>query len=723
MRRISIALFILWACLFCSRPAIASSDYGCPTTLRLVHHDYDCGNNVAMLAPSNDTRVNLMLVMADMHPGKNKAVLAGNSTSPPDSPLFAWDEMAGRFDPTAATDAQTKDNRTAQKNDGKCPATIDGEDRFVDAIKAEHRLVSDERDALLAARKAMRPNCPADEEEKAIANAGKMASTSPGKAFAQYLQGARHFWQSNYDHAASIFAALSNADSPWVKEVSLYMVGRTAINRAQLNAFDDYGSFKQDWEADPKQIADAETALDSYLRAYPKGEYAQSARGLKRRGYWLGGMTDKLMAEYSRLLAMDPSERNVSDTELAQEIDNKLLLPLPGGENTQSAPNLQTLSRDPAMLTVLDLYWMRATDAGQEKHCCKPMSRAVLEAQKPYFSDLMPLYQYLLASYAFYVEKKPAAALRLIPDAARQGTFSYLQFSRQMLRGMALEAVKDHNALGFWMQMFPGATRPFQRPALELAIAYHEERAGTVSKVFDADSPVRYPLLREVLLSKVANAELLRKQAKDASALQRERDVALFTLLYKEATRGHAADFLNDLSLVPANAPQDGYFMVDTIVGAERPPIASIPLGLFTHAKNKGDYGCPALLETEAQLAKEADNPTALLCLGDFFLVHGTTIDNVDIQPPSEDLGGTQSLFPGGPYVRMQAYQSVLANPKASADNKAYALYRAVKCYAPSGNNDCGGKDVPRTQRKAWFLRLKHDYPSSRWAQELKYYW
>lgn|GEM_PF-143730 len=717
-RPIAMTFFIVLACLFCSDQAMASGDFGCTAAWRLAHHNYNCGNNVAMLAPSNDTRVNLLLIMADLHRGK--ALFAGNSASHPDPPLFDWDEMASRFDPTAVTDSQATGSDTAQNDHGRCPATTGGEDRFPDAIKAEKRLAPAEQDALLAARKAMRSNCAGDETEKAIANAGGIARTTPGKAFAQYLLGALYFWQSNYDKAAAIFASLSNADTPWVKEVSLYMAGRTAINRAQLNAFDDYGSFKQDWKADPKVIADSETALDQYLRAYPKGEYARSARGLKRRGYWLGGMTDKLAAEYSTLLGMDRSERNASDTELAQEIDHKLL-PLPlemaTGKETQATANLQTWTHDPAMLTVLDLYWMRTGEGGQADSCCKPMSRAVLEAQKPYFAEQMPLYQYLLAAYAFYVEKKPADVLHLIPDAARQGTFSYLQFSRQMLRGMSLEAVKDHNAPGFWMQMLPGATQPYQHPALELAIAYHDERAGVVSKVFDADSPVHYPYLRRVLLSTVADAGLLRKQAKNASASQGERDVALFTLLYKEATRGHAADFLNDLALVPANAPQNGYFAMDETAGAEKPPI---PLGLFIQAKNNGDYGCPALRETEAHLAQEADNPTALLCLADFFLVTGI---NVDGQPPPEDLGGTQSLFPGGPYERMQAYQSVLANPKASADNKAYALYRAVRCYAPSGNNGCGGKDVPIAQRKAWFNRLKQEYPSSRWARELKYYW
>ena len=53
----------------------------------------------------------------------------------------------------------------------------------------------------------------------------------------------------------------------------------------------------------------------------------------------------------------------------------------------------------------------------------------------------------------------------------------------------------------------------------------------------------------------------------------------------------------------------------------------------------------------------------------------------------------------------------------------AYALYRAVNCYAPSGNNQCGGADVPQEQRRAWFQQLKRDYAGSQWAQKLRYYW
>jgi hypothetical protein len=65
----------------------------------------------------------------------------------------------------------------------------------------------------------------------------------------------------------------------------------------------------------------------------------------------------------------------------------------------------------------------------------------------------------------------------------------------------------------------------------------------------------------------------------------------------------------------------------------------------------------------------------------------------------------------------------VIADRAATADDKAFALNRAVRCYAPGGNNSCSGTEVEQAQRKAWYLRLKRDYPQSRWATTLKNYW
>ena len=69
------------------------------------------------------------------------------------------------------------------------------------------------------------------------------------------------------------------------------------------------------------------------------------------------------------------------------------------------------------------------------------------------------------------------------------------------------------------------------------------------------------------------------------------------------------------------------------------------------------------------------------------------------------------------------ACEAIIADPAAAPADKAYALYRAVNCYGPSGNNSCGGVEVPPAQRKAWFLRLKKDYPTTSWARDQRYFW
>ena len=71
----------------------------------------------------------------------------------------------------------------------------------------------------------------------------------------------------------------------------------------------------------------------------------------------------------------------------------------------------------------------------------------------------------------------------------------------------------------------------------------------------------------------------------------------------------------------------------------------------------------------------------------------------------------------------MDNYLKVIASKQAAADARAYALARAVRCYEPSGNNQCGNQDIPKSTRKQWFQALHKDYPDSPWASALKYYW
>jgi len=734
IRRFFLAAVVFLALMGLGRQAWASGDYGCATTWRLVHHDYDGCSNLVLLSPANDTRTNLLLLMADLRSAKGGAGL--KTAAAFHSPLFEWSDLVSALAPRVDNAASGQSAAAAESGPVPCPPALPSNDPFTLALQADHALQADERNALLAARRWTQSGCADDAAMKAIAGARKVSKTAAAKDYAVYLEGAAAFWRADYDKAAATFASLANTQTAWVRETATYMVGRALINRAQVGAFDEYGGLEKEWHADGKIVAAAEGGLDKYLQVYPKGAYTLSARGLKRRGYWLARDTARLEEEYGALLLLSPQERGLSDVDLAQEIDNKITTPpdaYGSGHDDATEDTWMKATQSPLMLAMLDLMAMRTAEAtptngGGGNSLSAPVSLAELQRQKPYFAAQMPLYEYLLAARAFYVENKPGEVLRMIPDAARQGSFSYVQFSRQALRGMALEAVKDANALGFWMQMLPGAKAANERTLLELAIAYHEERAGEVRKVFAATSPVHYPYLREVLLANVADADLLRTQATNGNAPQRERELALFTLLYKEAAHREAANFLKDVALVPANAPATGFYVLDSSANipnaaGEGQPVSPIPLGIFLKDKMDSSFGCPGLRGSEQQLAQDADNPTARLCVAEFMRLNEGAMFAAEVTTPDDELGGTPSLFPGGKFVRMDTYIAVLANPKSSKNDKAFALYRAVNCYGPAGNNACGGKDVPPEQRKAWFTTLKRDYAGTRWANAQKYFW
>jgi hypothetical protein len=93
-----------------------------------------------------------------------------------------------------------------------------------------------------------------------------------------------------------------------------------------------------------------------------------------------------------------------------------------------------------------------------------------------------------------------------------------------------------------------------------------------------------------------------------------------------------------------------------------------------------------------------ADNPKipkALNCLGEFFLSQGWTgIRSCSGRAPTP-WRAAGDLFAGQQRSRLDWYQQVIANPKAAKEEKAYALYRAINCYAPSGNNSCGNQEIP----------------------------
>jgi hypothetical protein len=392
--------------------------------------------------------------------------------------------------------------------------------------------------------------------------------------------------------------------------------------------------------------------------------------------------------------------------DLVQEIDIKLLDKL--------TPDMV---RDPLLLAVLDLKAMRSSDdPALAQYGTPPVSRAALDAQRPRFAGNEAIFTYLQAAHAFYVAKQPQEVLRLIPVEKGDG---YLGFSRQLLRAAALDAVGDAAARPALLALIAAAQKPHQRGSAELALAMHDERAKAVERVFAADSPIRDPDVREILLRFHAGPSLLRRRAA-AQGNERETQVALFSLLYKQVTRGFYSDFVRDLALLSTDArgrAPDDY---------ARPIYTDATL--FRWAGSK-EFACPSLKQVALTLSGRPKDAQALLCLGEFIRTQGLDPDyygvthSLDELPKPDELGGSPTQFPGKRFSRLAAYRAIMADGSATPDQRAYALYRAVNCYAPAGYNGCDEAEDSKAQRKAWFDQLKRQYPASVWAKRLRYYW
>ncbi|WP_437881995.1 hypothetical protein [Pseudomonas sp. LRF_L74] len=703
--------------------AHASTDMTCSPDWTLTADRLSGCSNLAFLSPGNDSRVNLQLLLAD----KGRITLPTELKSDDYESGYAQVPFSvGMLDPQHGADEEENEppadnvpslstlleklgvqsgagaivtQSFADGEGNRCRSNdLHNAQTFIEQIADNTALSDAERTTLARERINLLTTCDIGEvpaEDESLSEDKLALTSATAKAYGRYLIAAEAFYLGNFAKAHEHFASLIDSDQPWLKETALYMQGRVALNQAQQNAFDEWGM--PDLEKVDRINLDASAAgFKAYLQAYPNGRYFASARGLLRKVYWLRGDNAKFIDEFAWQFAQgEGGKRNVSSQELIEELDSKL-------QPTLKPDDIE----DPLLLAMLDLTYLRKPygDASTK------ITLEQLQAQKGRFAAEPDLHTYLLAAWHFYRDTDADKTLAALPKPTTSGPLTFIAFSQETLRGLALEAKGDLAAAqSHWQALHARSDNPLQRAQLELALALNYESDGKLAKVFASDSPIKTAPIRQILLRNVANPELLRQQADNDAVAQAERDTALYTLLYKDLVYGQYATFLDDLKRLPQPAP------------AAR---NGIDLGLFAWAGGSdAGYACPALHEIAGRLAKNGGDAQAANCLGDFIRVNGLDYATNQERPAANLLGGTPSLFEGSNYSRLAGYIKLIDEPNSSADDKAYALFRAINCYAPSGYNSCDAQDIAKSQRKQWFQTLKTRYAKTQWAQDLKYYW
>jgi TolA-binding protein len=691
-----LGLFFL---AFFSSKSYASGDYGCAAPRGTIFFlGYESCNSVPFLSPSNDSRLNLELMLIDA--GKLTGTL--NTTTPqyyqppPDfvslRAPFDFDDWHVREPGLSATTDIGDGNSPSNSNDyaegegSRCNSAADGLEAFKNAVNAAG-LPKEDAVILIEVRSNLVVGCSATTPPDLKPPQGLRSALA--RDFAAYIAGANAFYAGDFAAAISAFGSLNHSANPWLKETSSYMLGRTLLNSAQRTAFGEWGELSLD-KVDKGNLKDAADAFNSYLRDFPQGAYAVSARGLLRRVYWLGGDQTRLAEAFDRALSdSEKGASNVTVLELVQEADAKLL-------GSVKIDQIQS----PRFLAIIDLMSMRS---GGPTAIAR-LTLKDLEAQKNRFATNPALYQYLLAAFHVHVDSKPEEALALLPNLPN-AQLNYFAFSQQTLRVLAMDQSKQYDAeRKLLLQMFPLAKMPLEAEQLQLELATLEVHTGHVDRIFVSGSPIRDRAIQTIVVEYIASAEILRQRIKDLKENTAVVDAALYTLLYKELTGGKYQAFQADLALVPSH-PSD---LLAPFVDA---------------SDNKGaEYQCSSLREIAATLERDGNDAKSLNCVGELVRINDVHYgqDNV---PPATDLGGSDSMFPTTDYSRMDSYLKVIANQHAAADARAYALYRAVNCYAPSGYSECGKQNIPQSTRKQWFEMLHKEYANSIWAKSSKYYW
>lgn len=680
----------------------------CSPEWRPEHPSGNCSSQIA-ISPGNDSRVNLFLLMQD-RTGANGAGLEY-----PDNGwrgfygrnFLRWNTLRAAWYPQPARTDWPDHSGT------RCQTVESGGRAFASALRAANGLRDSETELLGQLRGKLADVC--DTNEMVFGEDGdgtdEIFSRKNPAEFYAYLQASSSFYRGEWDRADRIYRRLATlARDPWVKETAQYMVARNHLNHAIESGVSRWGDLERD-SVNNGQAASAEAGFKGYLGLHPEGLYAASAKGLIRKSLWLQRDHAGLAPIYADLLNdSDPASPDAAD--LVSEVDSKLL-----------TADFGDAELGPYLRAAHILMEMRVWDDLTAEELSE--RSATLETHAAVFEGHPDLYSFLQANHAFYATKDYRAVLRLLPDAAREESYAPLAFSRQYLRGLALHALGDRNEEGFWLDLIEGSNGIWQRPAVELPLARLYEQQGRLGKVFAQGSPITDQRMRRMLLGYSAGPDILKAQMRDENLGESERGFALFAGLLKQLRHGEYDGFLEDFPLTEQSAGGDKDRGFWDLMEAEEAPLA-----YFTDGEWSDGYACPPLVQTVQALAANPRARKAQICLGDFYRING--FDDFDFEkggyqnPDGDDRPpplATRDYYPGKAIPRHDFYTAIMADRRASSDDKAYALFRAIRCYAPTGSNSCGGPGVEEDVRASWFRRLKGNHPGSQWAQELKYYW
>jgi hypothetical protein len=686
-----------------------------------------CGEypNAYFITPANDSRGNLGLILED------QGIVHYAPTAVP----FHYAGFTGA--PAAAAPAMQNADESASLAAGLGVAANSIQETSA-RLAVEHfgRCLTDNAQAIASLFKALQiSNLPVQDTrllagermrfaglcEKSLETYKPIEVSDAAKPYARYLEAAAAFYSGQYDRALALFQALSvDAKPVWVQETSLYMLGRVALNQAQ-SRYDGWSDLNAE-TIDRAALGKAASAFDAYLKAFPQGRYAESARGLFRKIHWLSADGVALTADYQAWqMKIRPGIASQALLDFINETESK--------SNPVNA-SVDVLWAAPLLaMQHITASWRPVDDNAQQQ---KPVGLDEINAHRSQFADagLEALWSYLTLAHRYWVGKDYTDVLQQTASDAIKGKPSNVVYSRWVLHGLALMALQRWpEAEAHWQSVLKTVEHSGQKNQAQLLLALVWRQQGALENVYAKGSLAGNNDIQEFFVHD-GKPELLASLLKREDLPSHTRSLAYFTLVNQFVRH---RDF-KAAGTVLSSYPASGYALARDVLT----PLA--------WAGQKDDYACPSF--NELLTAIQQQTPAAaqrLNCMGDFLRTqnwdyppdviaddvnfgegrlywHALADYGLPFKDKPTDFFGEKSGYKI--YSSLDYYMDVInRRGMVAPEDMAYALHRATHCFASSGNNHCGNQDIPKTQRAAWFKRLKSEFKGSRWAKEQKYYW
>ncbi|QFY43596.1 hypothetical protein F6R98_14000 [Candidatus Methylospira mobilis] len=689
--------------------------------------DLWCGEypNAYFITPANDSRGNLGLVLEDQ----------GIVHYAPKAVPFHYDEFAGA--PGAGEPATQNPNDFASLAAGLGVAANSVQEAGA-RLAGEHfgRCLTDNAQAVDSLLKSLQSsNLPIQDKtllagerlrfaglcEKSLEVYKPLQVSDAAKPYARYLEAAAAFYAGQYDRAAALFQSLSADAKPgWVQETSLYMLGRVALNHAQVR-YDGWSELNAE-TIDRTALGKAASAFNAYLKAFPQGRYADSAKGLFRKIHWLSADGAALTADYQAWATkIRPGVAGQALLDFINETESK--------SNPVNAPVDALWSAPLLAMQHITASWRPGDDGALQQKTLVGVD--AVNAHRSQFADagLEALWSYLALAHRYWVAGDYDGVIQQTAADAATGKLSNIAYSRRTLRGLALTALQRWpEAEAHWQSLLKTVEHPGQKIQTQWLLALTWSQQGRLDDIYARDSTAGNSDIRDYFIH-AGKPELLESLLKREDLPSHSRSLAYFTLMNQFVRH---RDFKAASAILSAH-PASGYALARDMLA----PLA--------WAGQKGEYACPSFSELLAAIQQTPAAAQRLNCMGDFsrtqnwdYSLDVIADENVSDEPRHRwhDLADYGLPFKNKPvdafgdksgrkiYSSLDYYMDVInQSGKVASEDMAYALHRAMSCFASSGNNHCGDQNIPKEQRGAWFKRLKSEFKDSRWAKEQKYYW